>query len=100
MIFTDEENIGHSKRDSLYPSPIHEITSSAEGSPTSLKKIKTKYSLPQRKRGIVLIFVPFFTVFTRNAAYIFHSIFRCMGDSFCDFLFAFGNINPFKLSVP
>ena len=55
VIFTDEENVGHGRRDSLYPSPIHEITSSAEGSPTSLKKMKTKYSAPQRKRGKVYV---------------------------------------------
>ena len=52
VIFTNEENIGR-RRDSLYPSPIHEITSSAESSPAPMKKMTPKYSMPQRKRGIV-----------------------------------------------
>ena len=51
VIFTNEENIGRN-RDTLYPSPIHEIQSSPETSPVPLKKLHPKPSLPYRKRGM------------------------------------------------
>ena len=54
MIFTNEESIGRN-RDTLYPSPIHEIASSPESSPVPLKKIPQKSSLPYRKRGIFIL---------------------------------------------